>query len=126
MRSLVVLCSAAVLSGCVIVAGDSASRYSSGWQEREALNRSVIPTLALGTPFEEVKRELGEPEFTEAFSTDDGEYRALFYRTHRWKGDGITTREETTPVVFRNGALAGIGNDYYARLSGRNAPLLRD
>ncbi|MCA1799537.1 MAG: DUF3192 domain-containing protein [Xanthomonadaceae bacterium] len=117
-KLLVVLVMSAAVSGCVIVIDGAKEGSSVGWQTRQTLNRSVIPSLALGTSFDEVTRELGEPEFTEAFSTDEGEYRALFYRTHRWKGDGITTREETTPVVFRDGALAGVGDDYYRRLTG--------
>ena len=107
-------------AGCVFVVGDGEWTKDSGNDalEQQRHNRVAVPKLQLGTPIGSVRDELGEPHFAEAFSRDDGEYRVLFYRTHRVDADGDTTRDETTPVVFRDGAVVGIGEDFYKRLVG--------
>lgn len=107
------------VSGCVLVideSGDISRRESA--LEQQKYNRVAVPKIALGTSIESVRQDLGEPHFAEAFTRDDGEYRVLFYRTHRTHADGDTTRDETTPVVFRDGAVIGIGDDFYRRLVG--------
>jgi hypothetical protein len=40
----------------------------------------------------------------------------LFYRTHRRDGDGVTTKDECTPLVFKNGLLIGWGDAAYQAL----------
>jgi hypothetical protein len=37
----------------------------------------------------------------------------LFYRTQRKHSDGETTRDETTPLVFRDNRLIGWGDGVY-------------
>lgn len=106
---------ASSMTGCVIAVGTGADEMRSDWQKTEAKNRQTINELALGQSMADVKLKLGEPNFVEAFQGKDGEYRVLFYRTHRTHGDGDTTRDETTPLVFRNGALSGIGSESYQR-----------
>jgi len=32
----------------------------------------------------------------------DDEYRVLYYRTQRLHADGDTTKDETTPLIFKN------------------------
>ena len=108
-------------SGCVLVVADGevvgdGKRDSA--LEQQKYNRVAVPKIALGTAIDDVRDDLGEPHFAEAFTRDDGEYRVLFYRTHRTHQDGDTTRDETTPVVFRDGAVIGIGDDFYERLTG--------
>ena len=107
-------------AGCVFVVGDDEWTNDSRNDalEQQRYNRVAVPKLALGTPIDAVRDDLGEPHFAEAFSREDGEYRVLFYRTHRTDADGDTTRDETTPVVFRDGAVVGIGEDFYKRLVG--------
>jgi outer membrane protein assembly factor BamE (lipoprotein component of BamABCDE complex) len=126
MRNVVIatLLAAGLLSGCVvhisedgISSGYEGSRGDS-WRERQARNRKAIARLELGTPVDEVTRMLGEPDFSEAFSSADGDYRVLFYRTHHRHSDGETTRDETTPVVFMDGRVYGFGDDFYRRLMG--------
>ena len=107
------------LSGCVLVIGDDGEiRRGNSALEQQKYNRVAVPRIALGTTIDAVRDDLGEPHFAEAFTRDDGEYRVLFYRTHRTRADGDTTRDETTPVVFRDGAVIGIGDDFYRRLIG--------
>lgn len=101
------------LTGCVIAitpdgfdSGDSVTR-----SDRKM--RDKIAALPLGQTQTAVRDELGEPQFTEAFNGKDGEYRVYFYRTHRTQEDGETTRDETTPLVFRDGKLIAVGMDAY-------------
>ena len=48
---------------------------------------------------------------------DDGEeVQVLFYRTNHKHSDSGTTRDETTPLVFRNDQLAGWGTRVYESL----------
>lgn len=107
-------------AGCVFVVGDGDVVHDvrNSALEQQRRNRVAVPKLELGTSIDAVRDELGEPHFAEAFTGDDGEYRVLFYRTHRVEADGDTTRDETTPVVFRDGAIVGIGDDFYERLIG--------
>jgi hypothetical protein len=112
---------AVALQGCVIAVhdGDSSTGKSrTEWRAQQELNQSFIHSLDMGVSIAEVQRRLGDPDFTEAFGADDGEYRVLFYRTHHVRSDGKTTREETTPIVCLDGAVVGFGEDYYRRLTG--------
>lgn len=117
---------AGLASGCILhVSEDGVSSgydgdWGDSWRDRQERNRKAIARLDLGTPVEEVERELGSPDFSEAFvAVDGGEYRVFFYRTHHRHSDGDTTRDETTPVVFRDGRVYGFGDDVYGQLGGR-------
>lgn len=99
---------------------DGESSYvNDGWETRQERNREVIHSLPLGTPIEDMTRQLGTPDFSEAFRAEAGEYRVLFYRTHRVHSDRMTTRDESTPVVFFNGEMVGFGEDFYRGVAGR-------
>ncbi|PKL94995.1 MAG: hypothetical protein CVV18_07155, partial [Gammaproteobacteria bacterium HGW-Gammaproteobacteria-8] len=63
-----------------------------------------------------------EPAFSEAFTIDGVAHRVLFYRTQRVEGDGVTTRDETTPLVFVEGRLAGWGETALVGLPVRGGP----
>ena len=43
-------------------------------------------------------------------------YEVLFFRTHRTHSDGETTKDECTPLVFRDGVLIGFGDKAYRQL----------
>ncbi len=108
------------LSGCIIVDGDGdwEGRWDdkSDWKEIQNKNMSHINNLSLGMDRTAVTNLMGAPTFSEAFQADDGSnYSILFYRTHRAKGDGKTTKDETTPLVFKNDKLIGWGNDALLR-----------
>ena len=105
-------------AGCVIAVtedGMYSGRSETGWEARQQMNRAYIHGLALGTSVQEVRQELGDPDYSEGFNGEDGEYRVYHYRTHHVRSDGKTTRDETTPVVFRDGVVVGFGQDYYLR-----------
>ncbi|TXS90227.1 DUF3192 domain-containing protein [Parahaliea maris] len=97
-------------AGCVVIKTDGAG---DDWQEEQRSNRETISGLQIGMSQEEVRQRLGTPADSEALSRDGEEIRVLFYRTHWRKSDGETTRDETTPLVFRGGELVGWGESVY-------------
>lgn len=108
----VVVIVAAMTSGCVVYVSDEGDGYNirrSDVARQEERNRDVIAQLKLGTTLEQVRLQLGDPDFSEAWASGHDEIRVLRYRTHRTKADGDTTIDETTPLVFRAGQLVGIG-----------------
>ena len=110
-RTAVSVALATGLCGCVVAIGtDEIERSSSNWAEIENENRRAIDSLSPGMTIGEVRAEMPHAaDFTEAFVDHGTEYRVLFYRTQRVEGDGVTTRDETTPLVFAQGELVGWG-----------------
>jgi len=105
-----------LLSGCIIVDGDGDWEgkwdSSSDWENTQDSNLRHINNLNLGMERSAILAQMSSPAFTEAFQSKDGNnYTILFYRTHRSHGDGKTTKDETTPLVFKNDKLIGWGND---------------
>ncbi len=106
--------SSILLSGCVISIDDDMEydgyeSYSS-WEERQKENREQISRLKVGSSIASVKGKMGTPDFDELVVKDGKEHRLLYYRTQRAKGDGVTTKDECTPILFVNGELAGFGD----------------
>ncbi|MFK7954685.1 MAG: DUF3192 domain-containing protein [Lysobacterales bacterium] len=100
-----------LLSGCVIVTDpdDNWEYHSNSWEHRQEDNQTYIADLRLGTALEQVKLDLGRPDHSEGFMSDGREIIVLRYRTQHRHSDGDTTFDETTPLVFVDGALAGWG-----------------
>ncbi|CUS49290.1 MAG: Protein of unknown function (DUF3192) [Idiomarinaceae bacterium HL-53] len=107
----------AVIAGSVLTF-HTANPENMTWREREVFNRKYIGRLALGSEREEVLRLLGPPDLSEAVRTAEGELMVLFYRTHHVTSDGVTTRNETTPLIFRADKLIAWGDTAYRDLSG--------
>jgi hypothetical protein len=107
--------SSLVLSGCVVHVGngDWDDNDRSHWQSQQKENRNYINSVDLGTGVKEVINALGEADFVEAYEKDGKTVKVLFYRTHHKSSDGSTTKDETTPLVFVNGVLKGIGKKAY-------------
>lgn len=106
------LSSSALLSGCVISVGDSesGSYHQSDWQKREENNRRHIANLETGMQYQDVTRKMGIADFSELVQTESGsQNRILYYRTQRLSDDGVTTKDECTPLVFVDGQLVGWG-----------------
>lgn len=104
--------SSVLLSGCVIsIDGDSEDGYSShsSWSKTEKQNRKKISELSPGTAISAVRNSMGTPDFDELIVKNGKEHRVLFYRTQRTEGDGITTKDECTPILFINNELIGFG-----------------
>ncbi len=111
---LAALAATAALSGCVIVNGEPGWVGSSDWEREQERNSEKIADLDIGMERSAVVSRLGTPSFSEAFSRDGDEYRILFFRTRHRHSDGDTTRDETTPLVFKNDTLIGWGEEVYA------------
>ena len=105
----------AMASGCVYVNGErvGTSNDWNDWEKAQERNREYISNLEMGVSTQSVLNELGTPADSEAFTDDDVEVRVLFYRTTRKHSDGDTTRDETTPLVFRDDQLIGWGEKVY-------------
>ena len=106
----------ASLSGCIVVNGEHGWAGSNDWKEEQQDNRAAIANLELGMQRSEVVEQLGTPNYSEAFTQDDVEYRVLRFRTRHRHSDGDTTPDETTPLVFKDDALIGWGDDVLASI----------
>lgn len=100
-----------LLSGCVISIDDDYDNdhNNTSWSELEEENREKISQLSVGASINSVRRSMGTPDFDELLVKNEQEHRILFYRTQRTKGDGATTKDECTPIIFLNGELIGFG-----------------
>ena len=105
------------LSGCIVI-GDRDNWNDSDWEQTQQDNREVISDLVLNSALKNVRLKLGAPNFSEAFTHSDEQYRVLYYRTQHRHSDGDTTKDETTPLVFKNDKLIGWGNDALAKVQG--------
>ncbi|MFS1703028.1 DUF3192 domain-containing protein [Alteromonas sp. AMM-1] len=106
-----------LLSGCVISVGDDDGRnYNSSWEQREYNNRKHISKLELDAHYEDVTRSMGVADFNELLRQDGHTYRVLYYRTQRAADDGITTKDECTPLVFEDNRLIGWGEEALRKL----------
>lgn len=101
-----------VSTGCIYVNGEKIN--VDDWRESQLTQREAISRLQLGQGLDAVTGELGTPVDSEAFLDGDTEVKVLFYRTRRAHADGETTRDEMTPLVFRDNVLVGWGERYYA------------
>ncbi len=105
------------LSGCVIaVGGNHESDSDSSWKKTQRFNQEQINKLSLDMSADDIRTLLGTPDFTESFSKDGTSVQVLFYRTHHVKSDGKTTKDECTPLVFKQNRLTGWGDKAYQYL----------
>lgn len=73
--------------------------------------RAKMSKIRLGMTKQEVLDLMGEPLKDEKFNKPN----VWFYYTNvRW-GDTLTAREESAPVVFKEGRVIGWGNDFYQK-----------
>ena len=103
-----------LLSGCVISIDDDYEdgyHVSTGaqWEKNEARNRQFIATTNAGVSKASVVAELGAADFNEMVSNNGDAVQVLYYRTQRVDDDGVTTKNECTPLVFVNNELVGWG-----------------
>ena len=106
------------LSGCVIsVGGEGEYGYQSDWQDKEKKNRKHISKLEQDTSYDQILNRMGIADFNEFYTKGNDTFRVLYYRTQRIDGDGITTKDECTPLVFKNTALVGWGETAFNAIS---------
>lgn len=112
MTAAAVVTLSLLASGCVIHVGaddDGAYHSRTSVEKTEQHNRDAIARMAIGTPVSMALEQMGQPDFSDLTQVAGREVRVLRYRTHRTNADGDTTRDETTPLVFVDGKLTGIG-----------------
>ncbi|WOT04267.1 DUF3192 domain-containing protein [Shewanella youngdeokensis] len=94
------------------------------WEDRQVYNKEKIAEITLGQTIEEIKMLFGNADFSEAKIVNQQNLQVLFYRTHHKKSDGETTKEECTPLLFKQGLLIAWGQDTYQQyLNGTAASL---
>lgn len=105
------------LSGCVIaVGGQHEFDEDSDWKKTQRANQQKISNLTAGVSTEDIRSLMGSPDFTESFNKDGEQVQVLFYRSHHEKSDGKTTKDECTPLIFKQGKLSGWGDKAYQYL----------
>jgi hypothetical protein len=105
------------LSGCVVaVGGNHEFDDDSSWKKTQRQNQQQINNLTLDMSAEQIRTLLGTPDFTESFSKEGESVQVLFYRTHHVKSDGKTTKDECTPLIFKQNRLTGWGDKAYQYL----------
>lgn len=106
------------ISGCVIsVDSDSEHGYQAGWKDKEHQNRKQIAKLSPDLSYDTVTNRLGLADFNELYKVDADTYQVLYYRTQRTDGDGVTSKEECTPLVFKNQSLVGWGEKAFSLIT---------
>ena len=87
------------------------------WQDRESFNKRYIEKLSLDsqtTPYT-VLDYLGSPDLTFAKRDNEQVLQIIFYRTQHITSDGITTMDECTGLLFKNGQLILWGPSAYSK-----------
>jgi hypothetical protein len=108
----------ASLSGCVVAVGNDRSDEDN-WdktKKTQVHNQTYINQLQTGATLASVRNSLGNPDFSENFQKNGETTEVLFYRTHRAHGDGMTTKDECTALIFKQGLLVGWGDKAYQQL----------
>jgi len=85
------------------------------WDDREEFNRKYIAGLSLSDNINRtgIIERLGSPDLSEAKQSADDQFQVLFYRTQHKKSDGITSLDECTAMLFKNGELIAWGESAY-------------
>jgi len=106
------------LTGCVVAVGGDDDGYSMSHDlnDREYDNRKKIARLQLNSNFNDVQSMFGTADFNEVYQKEGENIQVLYYRTNRKHKDGITTKDECTPLIFKNGVLVSWGESAYKML----------
>lgn len=107
------------LSGCVIAVGGNDKdgyNYSFDYEDREHENRAHLNKLQHNMSFEHVQSLMGLADFNESYDKNGEAIKVLFYRTHRTEKDGLTTKNECTPLIFKGNLLTSWGDTAYHQL----------
>lgn len=76
----------------------------------------MISALSDSATVAYVRETMGTPDFANRTTVDGVRYDVLYYRTHRVEADGNTTKDECTPLVFKDGVLVGTGELAMSRI----------
>lgn len=83
------------------------------WQDRQKHNLHHIAQLSLGSDIAQITSILGTADFSEAKMAQNIAMQVLFYRTQHSLSDGLTTKDECTPLLFKAGKLIAWGQSAY-------------
>lgn len=87
------------------------------WEIEDTKNLYHLKQLQPGMTREDVYAIMGMPDLYDMYETVDRDYLAVFYYYTRTRvNDGAPAKNECTPVVIRNGKLAGWGYEYLETL----------
>lgn len=113
-RILIAVVLYGVFAAAVLYFHEDDKPQDMSWEDREGYNRQYIAKLTLdGTSVDTILAELGSPDLTEAKKVTVNNYQVMFYRTQHRHSDGITTQDECTALLFKDGVLVGIGETAY-------------
>ena len=113
----VVVVSASVLSGCIIVNSENDGPANHHEYQQHKTIKEKISLLDLGATREEVVEVLGNPDVSKAYELEDGAYYVLYYNTGRKHNDNESVKPVSTPLVFKDGLLVGWGDEILATLN---------
>ncbi|MCL1077911.1 DUF3192 domain-containing protein [Parashewanella spongiae] len=83
------------------------------WEDRQSFNQQNLTHLNLGQHIDSIRARFGAADFSEAKHSNGKPMHVLFYRTHKGKSDGKTTKDECTPLLFIDNKLVAWGTDTY-------------
>ncbi len=96
---------------------------SGGKQRYCTSSHQAMPAGHGDVPFSGwVVAQLGTPNYSEAVARDGVAYRALRFRTLHRHSDGETTRNESTPLVFKDDVLIGWGDEVLVSIRKSRSP----
>ncbi|MBD1581165.1 DUF3192 domain-containing protein [Pseudoalteromonas sp. S16_S37] len=103
-----------LLSGCIVAVSDGEVEHgwvknSGNWERTFQDNRKKIAQLSLGADYQSVLDSFDTPEFTELVKKGDNVYQVLYFATNSKHSDGKITKDECTPLVFKDSKLIGFG-----------------
>jgi len=91
------------------------------WEDRQAYINGKLTEISIGQSITQIKSMMGKADFSEAKMVNESTLQVLFYRTHHKKSDGETTRDECTPLLFRDQKLIAWGEASYQEYLSRNS-----
>jgi len=105
------------LTGCVIaIDGDNQDGHYASSHDRASQNREHIASLIINMSLVDVTNKFGVADFNESYIKDDANINVLYYRTHRVHKDDLTTKDECTALIFKQGALVSWGEQALKQL----------
>lgn len=107
------------LTGCVIAVdgkGDWDANTIHSSHDAAYENRKNLAELEENMSFSAVKKKMGVPDFNETYEKNGEKIQVLYYRTNRKHADDMTTKDECTPLIFKDKTLVSWGDKALAQL----------
>ncbi|BBN82467.1 hypothetical protein PA25_24520 [Pseudoalteromonas sp. A25] len=123
MKKLLLIAALAtpLLSGCIVAVSDGEvehrwAKHNGNWEKTFHDNRQKIAKLSIGADYQSVLDSFDTPEFTELVKKGDNVYQVLYFGTNSKHSDGKVTKDECTPLVFKDSKLIGFGQSAMAEI----------